>query len=149
MRAFLSGLMLALVIGCSMPTVDVGTIDQKLPPAEKDLVAPKVDKDIDAVGLYARVKGRTDKNEQGKVYVLVNPLSNPDTRNVWWVQREVSRKEDTFEATAQFGEESVGLGEYFAIVVVATDREFTVGEMLTGIPEKATYTKLKIVKRKP
>jgi hypothetical protein len=34
------------------------------------------------------------------------------------------------------------------VIAVATDKKWSAGEMLTGLPENATYSKVKIVKRK-
>ena len=127
--------------------VDVGLVDQK-PPQKKDMVAPKSDEGISVVGLFETITGKMPKDEKRNLYVVVNPLSNPDTANSWWVQQEISQNKDSFSCAAQFGEGSAGVGEYFAVIAVATDKKWSAGEMLTGLPENATYSKVKIVKRK-
>jgi len=127
--------------------VDVGSVDQK-PPRQNELVAPKSDAGIAAVGLRETIKGTVAKGEKRRLYIVVNPLSNPNTVNTWWVQQDVSRDGESFRAVAQFGEDDAGRGEYFAVLAVATDKKWSVGEMLSGLPDDAAYTKVKIVKRK-
>ena len=138
-----------LLTPCSvrLADVDVGLIDQK-PPLKKDLVAPKSDEGIAKVGLHETIKGKVPKDEKRNLYVIVNTLSNKDTANIWWVQEEVTRDGESLSSVAQFGEEAAGIGEYFAILAVATDKKWAVGEMLKSLPDDATYTKVKIVKRK-
>ena len=123
-------------------------VDQK-PPTKEELVAPKDDKGIETVANAPKVTGKVKEGEKGNVYVLVNPLSNPDRVNNWYVQRAVARSGQSLSCEAQCGDQGgVGKGEYFAIVAVATDKELTVGDMLDGLPDGATCSKLKIVKRK-
>jgi hypothetical protein len=135
----------ALLSGCSVRAADVevGSIDQKVP-QKKDLVSPKSDDGITVVGLNETIKGKVPAGEKRNLYVIVNPHSGSD----WWVQQVVSRKGESFEADAQFGEGDNGKGEYFTILGVATDKKWSVGEKLSGLPEDATYTKVKVVKRK-
>ena len=127
--------------------VDVGLIDQK-PPLKKDLVAPKSDDGIAKVGLHETIKGKVPKDEKRNLYVVVNTLTNKDTANIWWVQEVTTRDGESLSSVAQFGEENAGIGEYFAILAVATDKKWAVGEMLNSLPDDAAYTKVKIVKRK-
>ena len=127
--------------------VEVGSVDQKAP-QKTDLVVPKTDEGIAVVGLAQTIKGKVPKGEKRNLYVIVNPLSNPDTVNVWWVQQEASRDGESFSAAAQFGDGDAGKGEYFVILAVLTEKKWSAGEMLKGIPDDATYTKVKIVKRK-
>jgi hypothetical protein len=54
---------------------------------------------------------------------------------------------ETDEGDVPFGESDQGVGEFFAIVGIATTKDYAVGERLNGIPAEATSTKLKIVKR--
>lgn len=136
-----------MLSGCAASAVELGATNQTDPPAIKELQIPEADAKVDSVGLYANIKGSIGKDVKKNVYILVNPLSNPDTQNAWWVQRAVMRDGEKYECAAQFGEGDQGAGEYFAIVAIATDKELTVGEQLKGIPAGATYTKLKIVKR--
>ncbi len=138
-----------LLTSCSvrLADVDVGLIDQK-PPMKKDLVAPKSDDGIAKVGLHETIKGKVPKDEKRNLYVIVNTLSNPDSVNTWWVQEEVTRQGESLSSVAQFGEEAAGVGEYFVVLAVATDKKWAVGEMLKSLPDDATYTKVKIVKRK-
>ena len=56
--------------------------------------------------------------------------------------------EESLSSVAQFGEENAGIGEYFVVLAVATDKKWAVGEMLNSLPDDAAYTKVKIVKRK-
>jgi hypothetical protein len=137
---------LSIWVGVQGTDVDVGSIDQKAP-AKKDLVAPKSDDGIATVGLQQKVKGKAPKGDQ-QLYIVVSPLGSPDAANTWWVQQEVARDGESFSAVAQFGEEETGQGEYFAILGVATSKKWAVGEMLKALPDDATYTKVKIVKRK-
>jgi hypothetical protein len=127
--------------------VEVGALDQK-PPKKEDLVAPKSDKGVPAVGLRETVKAKVGKGEKRHLYVVVTPVSNPDLANTWWVQDDVSRDGEAATAQAQFGEEDAGVGEYFAVVAVATDKTWSVGEKLTGLPADAACTKVTVVRRK-
>jgi hypothetical protein len=132
----------------SSNAADIGAIDQKEPPATKELVAPKNSEGVESVDIHATISGKTNKGEKRNIYVMVNPLSNAANRSVWWVQPEVNRDGDKFECSCQFGEEEKGVGEFFAIIGIATDKELSAGAMLHGLPEAAAYTKLKIVQRK-
>ena len=127
--------------------VEVGSVDQKVP-LKKVLVAPKSDDGIAKVGLHETIKGKMAKGEKRNLYVIVNSLSNPEIAKIWWVQEEVTRDGESLSSVAQFGEEAAGVGEYFAILAVATDKKWAVGEMLKSLPDDATYTTVKIVKRK-
>ena len=129
--------------------IDVGKVDQKEPPSGKEMAEPASDQGIESVGVYGVVTGQVAGKSTGNVYLLVNPLSNPETRNVWWVQQEVSRNGGKFRAQVQFGEHSQGAGEFFGILALETDQDYRVGEEVRGLPPKMTYTKLKVVKRKP
>lgn len=150
MRLFVLTL-LASSLACAMAAdskpIDVGPIDQNKPPSAKELVVPKTDEGIDTVEPYASITGKVNERGDANVYVLVNPLSNPDTRNMWWVQREVRREGAQFSCVSQFGEGPQGAGEHFAVVAMATGKEYTVGDRIVGLPAPAQYTKLKIVKR--
>jgi hypothetical protein len=137
----------AFTSGCTPEPVRLGRPEGKTPPAANELTEPTDGRPVARVGLYATVVGRLDQDERRYVYVLVNPLSNPDTQNVWWVQRAVSRQGDGYTCRCQFGEATAGRGEYFAIVAVVTDRRLKVGEKLDGIPEGMAYSKVVIVKR--
>jgi hypothetical protein len=137
---------LSLSVAVQGTDVDVGSIDQKAP-AKKDLVAPKSDEGIATVGLQQKVKGKAPKGDR-QLYIVVSPIGNPDLANTWWVQEPVARDGESFSASAQFGEEEKGQGEYFAILGVATSKKWEVGDMLKGLPDDAAYTKIKIVKRK-
>jgi hypothetical protein len=138
---------LFLASGCLAQSIDVGPIDQKQPPSSRQLTPPRRGEDVDTVGLRANVTGKLPSDDTRTVYVLVNPLSNPTTRHEWWVQERAYRDGDQFECSAQFGEELEGVGEYFAIVAIATNKKYMVGERVKRVPPNATYSKLKIVKR--
>jgi hypothetical protein len=127
--------------------IDLGDVDQK-PPKKEELKAPKKADGAAAAEFRATVAGKTAKGEKRNLYVLVTPLSNEGLAGTWWVQQEVARSGEAFTAEVQFGEEDAGAGEYFAVLAVATDKTWAVGEMLSGLPEGAAYTKLKVVKRK-
>jgi hypothetical protein len=147
MRAILVAVLSAALAAGADPAVDLGVVDQK-PPKKEELVAPKKDDGVEKVDLRGTMKGKPAKGEKRNLYVVVTPLSNPDLAGTWWVQQEVAREGGAFTAEAQFGEEDAGSGEYFAVLAVATGEKWSVGEKLTGLPEGATCTKLKIVKRR-
>ncbi len=136
-----------LCAGCTAGEIDLGKLDQKDPPALKDLKGPKDDKEVTNVGLSVSVEGKINENEKANIYVLVNPLSNPDTRNLWWVQRPVRRNGSVFSGACQFGEGPQGEGEYFAILAIATEKDLDIGQTLSGVPKEVLCTKLRIVKR--
>ena len=113
------------------------------------MVAPKTDEGIATVGMTSKATGSVKEDEKRNIYVLVNPLSNADNVNKWYVQRAVARTGQTFSCQVQCGDQGgVGQGEYFAIIAVATDKELTVGDKLDGLPEGAAFSKLMIVKRR-
>jgi hypothetical protein len=145
--SWISAALLLLALVGKAGAIDIGTIDQSEPPGAKDLNAPKTDTDITRVGARANITGTATKVDKRKVYLLVNPLGNPMTKDVWWVQEEVRRDGDTFEGACQFGEGPLGVGEYFAVVGVVTSESLEIGQMLHGIPAKMTYSKVKILKR--
>ncbi|HKB40374.1 MAG TPA: hypothetical protein VKD72_28350 [Gemmataceae bacterium] len=147
MRLLMTCVLLGTLAGCEDKAIDLGATDRKDPPAEKELKVPDAGAKVETVGLNAAVKGSIGKEVKKNVYVLVTPLSNAELKNVWWVQGAVTRKGEAYECEAQFGEADAGAGEYFAVVGIATDKEYEAGEQLKGLPAGATYTKLKIVKR--
>jgi hypothetical protein len=125
--------------------LDLGLLDlDKVPPAK--LVAPKTGEGISLVSLREVFSGKTRIKEKLHVYVLVMPLSNPQAKR-WWVQQEVDRAGDQFKCLCQFGEADVGLNEFFAVVGLATDQQYAVGEQLETLPKNAAFSKLLIVKR--
>ncbi len=138
---------LFLTSGCVGQSIDVGSIDQKEPPSSRQLIPPRQGEDVETVSLRANVSGMLPASDTRTIYVLVNPLSNPANRHEWWVQERVYRDGDSFECSAQFGEEQEGGGESFAIVAIASTHKYTVGERVKRVPPNATYSKLKIVKR--
>ena len=147
MGAVLVAVLSAALAAGADPAVDLGTVDQK-PPRKDQLVAPKTDHGVVKVGFHETMKGKAAKGEKRNVYVAVTPLSNPDLVGTWWVQQEVTKDGGAFAAEAQFGEEDAGSGEYFAVLGAATDKTWAVGEQLKSLPEGATCTRLKIVKRR-
>ena len=126
---------------------DIGPVDQKAPKKEV-FVVPKTDKGIETVGLLETFKGKIAKGEKRHLYFIVLVLSNPDMKNTWWVQRDVTRDGDSFSAEVQFGEENAGIGEYFAVLAIATDKNWQAGDTINELPADAAYSKVKIVKRK-
>ena len=123
--------------------VDLGKLDKDK--AETASV-PKSDDGVSKVGIRTDVTGETKKDEKRTVYILVCPISNKDTSD-WWVQEAASITGEKFNGSCQFGEGSTGVGEYFAVVAIATDKKYNAGERLAGIPEGQTYTKTVVVKR--
>jgi hypothetical protein len=141
---------LALFAGVTLAadaTVEVGVVDQK-PPKAKELTAPKKDDGLTTVDMRTAVKGKVPKGDKRAVYVLINPLGKGNTPTYWWVQNEVTRDGETISCDAQFGEEDAGSGEYFAVVVVTTERKWAVGDKLDDLPEDAKCSQVKVVKRK-
>jgi hypothetical protein len=150
MRSALGFSLLLCFLGvCRGGEIDLGSIDQDKAPPPDQIQAPKNDDGTVAVGVHETVKAAVGKDDSKHVYILVNPISPDATaRKTWWVQREVTRKGTTIECDCQFGEEDQGKGEYFAIVAVATGDSFDVGQTMESLPEGATYSKLRIVKRR-
>lgn len=151
MRFTLPLFAVALVAGFTLAAdlvVDTGTVDQKRPKKEA-VAAPKKDDGLTKVDVRTAVKGTTTKGEKRTVYVLINPLGTKgDAPTYWWVQNEVTLTDGKFTCDAQFGEEDAGSGEYFAIVAVATERKWSVGDKLDDLPEDAAFSKVTVVKRK-
>ena len=145
MRPLLIALVAALPLTAA--DVDVGVIDQKAPKKET-VTAPKKDAKVGAVELKGTVIGKAAKDEKRSLYVIVAPLGTDGKAETWWVQGEVDKDKDGFVAEAQFGEEAAGVGEFFAVVAVAADKKWSVGETLTELPGDAGYSKVVIVKRK-
>lgn len=150
MRTIVSLFALALLAGSASAAdaeVDVGTLDGKKPKKE-ELVAPKKDAGVVTVDLHASVLGKVSEKEKRNVYVVVCPLGKGEGGADFWVQQAVTKDGEKVSGDAQFGEEAVGAGEYFAVMAVATDTKWTVGQKLDALPDDATYSKVKIVKRK-
>lgn len=145
---FLAALLVSGSAWAADPVVDTGTVDQKRPKKE-DTAAPKKDDGLTKVDVRTTVKGAAAKGEKRTVYVLINPLGKKgDAPTYWWVQNEVTLTVGKFTCDAQFGEEDAGGGEYFAVVAVATERKWSVGDRLDDLPEDAAFSKVTIVKRK-
>jgi hypothetical protein len=147
MKSIICACATVLLVAGLVHAGDVGVVDKKAPKKEA-FSEPKSDKGIETVGLMESFKGTVAKGEKRHLYFLVLVLSNPDLKNTWWIQRDVTRDGDSFSAEVQFGEENAGIGEYFAVVAIATDKTWTGGDTIKELPADATYSKLKIVKRK-
>ena len=128
--------------------VDVGLIDQKAPKKE-DLAPPAKDAKPQEVELQGTFKGTTTKGEKRNLYFVICPLgAKGDAGQDWWVQGDVTKDGEAVSAEGQFGEESAGSGEWFAVMAVATDKKYGVGEKLTALPADGTFSKVVVVKRK-
>lgn len=128
--------------------VDVGLVDQKAPKKE-DLAPPAKDAKPISVDLKGTLAGKVTKGEKRNVYFVVCPLgAKGDAGKDWWAQGEVTRDGEAISADAQFGEESAGSGEWFAVAAVATDKKWGVGEKLDSLPADAAFSKVVVVKRK-
>ena len=136
-----------LVLATFAQAGDVGAVDQ-MAPGKESLTAPKKDNGIETVGLSETFKGKAAKGEKRHIYFIVHPLSNPEIKETWWVQQEVSHDGNAFSGEVQLGEENAGVGEYFAVLAIATDKTWAVGDTLTELPKDAGYSKVKVVKRK-
>jgi hypothetical protein len=148
MRFIVTLLAVALVAASAAADVDVGLVDQKAPKKE-DLAAPAKDAKPQEVDLQGSFKGKTTKGEKRNVYFLICPLGKKgDGGKDWWAQGEVSKDGEAVSAYGQFGEENSGSGEWFAVVAVATDKTFGVGEKLDALPDDAAFSKVVVVKRK-
>jgi len=150
MRFTLPLFALALFAGFTLAAdVEVGSVDQKSPPKKDELAAPKKDAKPATVDLKGTLAGKVTKGEKRSVYFVICPLgAKGDAGEDWWVQGEVTKDGEAISCDAQFGEESAGSGEWFAVVAVATDKKWGVGEKLSALPDDATYSKVKVVKRK-
>lgn len=145
---FLAALLCSGSAWAADPVVDVGTVDQKRPKKEA-VAAPNKDDGLTKVDVRSAVKGVAAKGEKRTVYVLINPLGKKgDASTYWWVQNEVTLADGKFTCDAQFGEEDAGSGEYFAVVAVATERKWSVGDRLDDLPDDAGFSKVTVVKRK-
>ena len=147
MKALIVVCVAVLLSAACIRAADIGALDQKAPKKES-LVAPKTDKGIETVGLMEKFKGKVAEGEKRHLYFLVLVLSNPDLKNTWWIQRDVTRDGDSFSAEVQFGEENAGIGEYFAVLAIATDKTWSGGDTINELPADAAYSKVMIVKRK-
>lgn len=127
--------------------VDVGLVDQKAPKKE-DLAAPKKDDKLPTVDLKGTLQAKVTKGEKRTVYFAVYPLGKDGKGTYWWVQGEVTKDGEKVTCDAQFGEDDAGSGEYFAVVAIATEKKWSVGEKLDDLPDAAAFSKLVVVKRK-
>jgi hypothetical protein len=107
-----------LLIGFGSSDVDLGLADKKTSPSAKELTPPKSADGVTKVDLRATVTGKVSKNEKRNIYIVVNPLSNSETKDTWWVQEEVTRDGENYSGSCQFGEMDAGAGEFFALVGV-------------------------------
>ncbi len=149
MRTTLSLLVAAFTVGTALAAdVDVGLLDQKAPKKE-DLAPPKKDDKPHEVDLQGSFKGKTTKGEKRNVYFLICPLGKKgDGGKDWWAQGEVTKDGEAISADGQYGNEEVGSGEWFAVVAVATEKKWTVGEKLDALPADSAFSKVTVVKRK-
>lgn len=149
MRFTLPMVAIALFVGfASAADVDVGLVDQKVPKKE-DLTPPAKDAKPTTVDLKGTLAGKVTKGEKRSVYFVICPLGKKgDVGEDWWVQGEVTKDGEAISCDAQFGEENAGSDEWFAVVAVATDKKWCVGEKLSALPDDANYSKVKVVKRK-
>ena len=141
------GLLLVFADG-GTGTIDIGSVDRPAPPSVEELRAPKSDEGLTTVGLRSVITGKLPKVGQ-KVVVLVNPASNPDTVNRWWVQQKAEYGTDgnSFEVIVQAGEDAAGVGELFALVAIVPKNALDVGQEIDGLPEAVAYSKVVFVKR--
>ena len=149
MRFTLPLVAVALFAGFSLAAdVDIGLVDQKAPKKE-DLAPPAKDAKPTTVDLKATLAGKVTKGEKRNVYFVVCPLgAKGDAGKDWWAQGEVTKNGEAISADAQFGEDTAGAGEWFAVVAVATDKKWAVGEKLDALPADAAFSKVVVVKRK-
>lgn len=145
MRTLLVALAAALPLAAA--DIDVGAVDQKAPTKDA-LTAPKKDDGVPTVGLKETVTGKAGKDAKGTLYIVVAPLGKDGTAANWWVQGEVTKDGEKFTADAQFGEGDNGVGEFFAVLAVASAEKWSAGDMLTKLPPGTDYSKVKVVKRK-
>jgi hypothetical protein len=142
--------LIALVIaalGCVAEDLNMGPVDRPAPPRVAEIRPPKNDAGVPRVGLRAVVSGEVKGKKARHLVVVVNPLSNPNNFGQFWVQQPVDVADGRFRCESQFGEGEAGLGEYFLIVALWTDTEYSVGERLERLPKAAAYSKPLIVKR--
>ncbi len=129
--------------------VKVSPVDQTKPPRIVDIEVPKGAAGVPVVGLKEYVTGEADESKTGRPYVLVAPLLSSEQPRPFWVQGKVTFQDGRFRTLAQFGEEDLGRDEYFLIVVMWSDREYTVGQRLPQLPIDGTaYSKAHIVIRR-
>jgi hypothetical protein len=149
MRSLTAVFAFTLVAGfTSAADVDVGLVDQKAP-TKDDLAPPPKDAEPPAVELTGTLKGKVTKGEKRTVYFVICPRGKTgDAGTDWWVQGEVTKDGEGISCDAQFGEENAGSDEWFAVVAVATDKKWSVGEKLDALPADAAYSKVVMVKRK-
>jgi hypothetical protein len=96
------------------------------------------------VGLDGLIKGKVS-DPKIPVYVLVHPFST----NQWWIQRNASppRPDGSWQTTAYFGTETLGIGEEFEVVAIATDRRFFEGQQLPSFPSDVARSDIVTVRR--
>jgi hypothetical protein len=144
---FLYALAIYCVPGCADEQVKLGKTERREPPSQAETSIPKSDERIPKVNLRAFVVGEFSKADKRNLYVLVCPISNPVCRSTWWVQELPDRRDDRYCCSCQFGEGDQGVGEYFAIVMVATEKNLDVGRQFQELPDDMAYSPVAIVKR--
>ena len=148
LAALLAVTLVAAAARAADADVDVGPLDRK-EVTKADLAPPEKDDKPTAVDLKGTLRAKVDKGEKRNVYFVICPLGKKGDKGAdWWVQGEVTKDGEKVTCDAQFGEEEAGSGEYFAVVAVATDKKWRVGEKLTALPAEGSFSKVKIVKRK-
>jgi hypothetical protein len=135
------------VLGCMAGDLDLGPVDRTAPPRVEAIRPPKDDAGVPRVGLRAEVSGEIKGERARHLYVLVNPLSNPHNFNQWWIQQPVSFSGNRLSCEIQCGEGNAGTNEFFCVVAIWSDTEYSVGERLERLPKAAAYSKALIVKR--
>lgn len=83
------------------------------------------------------------------MYFLICPLgAKGDAGKDWRSQGEVTKDGEAVSADRQYRDEEHGAGEWFAVIAVATDKKWAVGEKLDALPADAAFSKVVVVKRK-
>ncbi len=106
-----------------------------------EIIHPKNNSEV---GHNELVRGKVTQNDIN-IYVLVHPMLT----NLWWVQRPPAgiNSDGSWQTIAYFGTENQGIGEYFELSAIATDRNYKEGQTLKEIPANAVRSDIITVKR--
>jgi len=124
--------------------------NSRVTPTKVSITDPQ---DTTPVTMQYLVKG-TVSDPNSRVYVVVHPLR---VSEMWVQQSPIVDGEGNWESSATFGTESLGIGERYQVIALATNDNFLVafatgnllreGQKLTSLPRKSNRSSLITVTR--
>jgi hypothetical protein len=111
--------------------------------AKIDIITPADNSELE--GVEHLVRGKVTDYSMGNVFVLVHPMRT----NLFWVQRPPSliNQDGLWQTICFFGTKTQGIGEYFELIAIITNKTMKEGDTLQVIPTDVIKSPLITVKR--